>query len=98
MAAMRVVARSMLIANADSGLRHHVAVIDGRSGGPPIPARTNVPGALALPRRSVYRWTSGTSLTPRLRDRPATLQLAFVPRVSGQNLRVEFPVSAGDQA
>jgi hypothetical protein len=30
---------------------------------------------------------------PPLRDQPMTLQLAFVPRVAGQNLRVEFPPS-----
>lgn len=29
------------------------------------------------------------------KDQPATVQLAFVPRVAGSNLRVEFPETAG---
>lgn len=29
------------------------------------------------------------------KDQPATVQLAFVPRVAGSNLRIEFPETAG---
>ncbi|MGQ0835256.1 MAG: hypothetical protein ACT4O5_10105 [Gammaproteobacteria bacterium] len=29
------------------------------------------------------------------KDQPATVQLAFVPRVAGTNLRIEFPETAG---
>ncbi len=95
MAAMRVVARSMLIATliVGCGTTSLSSTADQAPADPPLERMSLAHGAagkISVPMDVRYEFDT----TPGV-DRPATLKLAFVPRVSGQNLRVEFPSAQG---
>jgi hypothetical protein len=84
---------SIVLLTACGGVRSSVESAHARPGSAAEPAIDDMAVAQAVGKISVpvdvrYQLTS----TP-VRDQPTTLQLALVPRVQGENLRVEFPQS-----
>jgi hypothetical protein len=91
MAAMHVVARSLLIATllVGCGSTSLSSTGDPASADPPLERMSLAQGVsekIGVPVDVRYEFDGSPGV-----NRPATLNLAFVPRVSGQNLRVEFP-------
>jgi len=90
MTAMHVVARSMLIATLLVGCGSTLSSTDAPApADPPLERMSIARGVsekISAPIDVRYEFESSPDV-----DRPATLHLAIVPRVSGQDLRVEFP-------